>query len=357
MEPAASQELPLKRTVPTSGPYECPAVVVGQAAGPDAQSQARELGSTAAQAVILGDAERARDLLARAIELDPTSIELGYRYARALEDLGERASAMSAFCRILAIDAEAEAAGDARARLETLASVDREAIPPLAIGVFEQGITESDAGRFESAAQAFTFALDIAPTWVDAIYNRGVAYAQAGQREAAIADLEQYLSLEPGASDANQVSQRIGQLQSLGPLPSAGTALAIGLFVPGGGQFYSGRALGGLTALVVAGGAAAAGFLIEEITVRCLTPVAPGADCPDGQIFDETTDQPYLLPALGAAAAVGIVSAITAFLKARGQSDTAVPTASVTPSAPRLLTPRVAVHGSRVDLSLIRIRY
>jgi tetratricopeptide (TPR) repeat protein len=353
----AAQELPLKRSVPTTGPYVCPVFEGPGVTDPEEGAQARELGSSAAQALILGDQVRARDFLVRAVELDPASIELGYRYARALEDLGDREGAIDEFCRILAIDPDAEALGDAQGRVEALAAVNRQDIPELAIGVFEQGLAEADAGRLESAVQAFTFALDVAPTWVDAVYNRGLVRAQLGQRQEAITDLQQYLTSRPGAPDATQVSQRIGQLQSLGPPPSAGSALVLGLILPGGGQFSTGRPFGGFAALMLAGGAAAAGFLVEEVTVRCLQPVGSGGECPEGQIFDEKVDQPYLIPALAVAGAISVIAAVEAFVKARGRAATIPVQITSAPRGPRLVAPRVIVRGSRVDFNLLRITF
>ena len=114
------------------------------------------------------------------------------------------------------------------------------------------------------------------------------------------------------------VSRRIGQLQIQPSSPvSPGTALGLGLALPGGGQFYSGRALPGLGVLALAGGAAAAGFLIEEIEVRCVGSV-PSGGCPTDRIISESTNNPYKMHGLIAAGAVAIIGAVEAYLKARG---------------------------------------
>ncbi len=58
---------------------------------------------------------------------------------------------------------------------------------------------------------------------------------------------------------------------------SAGTAAALGLFVPGGGEFYSGNTAKGVVVLLGAAGALAAGYLItsqEELSMT-LSPTAP----------------------------------------------------------------------------------
>ncbi|HZD06058.1 MAG TPA: tetratricopeptide repeat protein, partial [Longimicrobiales bacterium] len=266
---AGAQELPLKREIPGADPFRCPAWSPPEA--PDAQerSQATRLGSNAEQAVILGDRERARDLLARATELDPTSSDLAYRHGRILQELGDGRGAVTWYCRSLALEPEANEAADSRARVEQLSSADRPEVPSEALGAFRTGVSAVDAGRLEAAADAFSRAVTVAPEWAEAVYDRGVTLARLGRREEALEALRGYLELRPDAPDAMAVSERIGQLRNVGILPSPATALTLGALLPGMGQFYSGRTLGGLTVLSLAAGSVAAALLIEDVHVKC----------------------------------------------------------------------------------------
>lgn len=354
--PLTGQELPLKRALPGSGPYVCPTIEPPADPTADERAQARRLGSDASQAMILGNMQRARDLLARANEVDPSSADLAYRFAGVLEDLGDGPGAVAQFCRVLALG-PGPGMDDAETRLQRLAEADRVAIPEEAVVEFEMGLEHFDADRLEPAVEAFGLAYEMSPEWADALYNRGVVHASMGLSAAAIADLQEYLILRPNALDAMQVSQRIGQLESPGRLPSPGTALALGV-IPGMGQFYSGRALGGVSVLALAGGAVAAGFLIEEVTVRCLDQVPSGQDCPPNRIIDQATDKPYLAASLGVAAVVTVVGAVEAFIKAKrmrfGQS---MESASLDLGSARLVAPSVTARGRNLDLNLIRVSF
>ncbi len=357
-----AQELPLKREVPASGPYECPSVATADMPGAPEQAQARQLASTAAQAVILGDLDRARALLDRATELDPASADLAYRHARVLEDLGERSAAVSEFCRVLALNPRAEGVDDARDRIESLESSDRVTIPASAIEAFQDGLAGADAGLLERALTSFDSAAARAPDWPDAIYDRGVIFARLGRTAEASRDLRRYLELVPGAPDGIAVSERIGELQgvALAPTPSPGTALALGILVPGMGQFYSGRAVGGLTVLALAGGAVATGLFVKKVEVQCLSAIEPGQDCPAGQVVGEDVTYPYRIPAIGAAAAVGLVGAIEAFIHLRGQRSTPAfeeASEAARDAGPRLEMPTVAAHGRHVDVGLLRVTF
>jgi tetratricopeptide (TPR) repeat protein len=312
--------------------------------------------------MILGNMERARDLLDRATEVDPTSADLAYRYGRVLEELGDRPGAIAQFCRVLALESDLPGLEDAGTRLQSLAEADRVEIPDAAVAEFQRGLSLVDEGEMEEAVEAFGLAYEHAPDWADPLYNRGVVQATLGLRALAIADLQEYLALRPNALDAIAVSQRIGQLESPGRLPNPSAALVLGV-IPGMGHFYSGRGLGGLTVLGLAGGAVAAGLLIEEVTVQCLDVVQSGQACPPDRILGETTDQPYKTAALGVAAAVTAIGAVEAFIKARrvraegriedAGEDEGPGGLALGPA--RVLGPSVTARGKRLDLSLVRV--
>lgn len=353
----AAQELPLKRDIPGSTPYQCPPVRVAAASGVEEQRLARQLASTAAQAVILGDLDRARTLLDQATQLDPTSVDLAYQHARVLEDLDQRHAAISEYCRVLAADSTLEGGNDARERLDALVAAERAMIPEPAIAAFREGLTLADARRLERALTAFDSAATRAPAWPEAVYDRGVIFSMLGRAPEASRDLRKYLELEPGAADALAVSRRLGELQAmaLGPPPNPGAALLLGVLVPGLGQFYSGDALGGLTVLSLAGGAVGAGFLIKKVEVSCLSEPGPDGTCPPSQVVGEKVTHPYLGASVGAAAAVTLVGATLAFIHARKRRHAQPAGAASRTSAPKLALPTVRRHGAGVDIAFVRL--
>ncbi len=357
--PIMGQELPLKRDVPGLRPYACRAVPVAQPTGEEERAQARQLASNAAQSVILGDLQRARDLLDRATELDPTSAELAYRHARVLEDIGDRAAAVSEFCRVLAVDPQADGVEDARARLESLAGASDVTYPPEAVTEFEKAVRWAEAGFLQSAASSFATVTAQAPEWPEAVYDRGVVAARLGRNADAVRHLRRYLELRPNADDAMAISQRIGALQTatLGSAPSPGAALALGILVPGMGQFYSGRALGGLTVLSLVGGAAAAGYFVTDVNVKCLSDPAPDGTCPEGQVLREEVDRPYLVAGLGTAAAIGVIGAIEAYVKLRRRQSPDPGVRGVQLTGSRVSTLHVASSRGRVYLGLVRLTF
>jgi hypothetical protein len=212
----------------------------------------------------------------------------------------------------------------------------------------------SDAlASFERAALS-------APQWATAQYNRGVALDWRGRNREAVVALTRYLELRPAAPDVVAVSRRVGQLQSLSTAagPSPGVSLALGALIPGMGQFYAKRPLGGLAVLSLAGGAVAAGMLVTEVNVRCLTSVPAGERCPQDDVISRDTSRPYLRLAVGTAAAVGLVGALEAFFDAR-QRRTRAPARLVSNESrgPTLKGPAMTVRSGRVDFSLIAVRF
>lgn len=352
-----AQELTLKRTVPGSEGFSCPATAPIPEPSPEERVEALRLGSNADQALILGNQQRALDLLARATEMDPTSQELTYRYARVLEEVGDGGEAIATYCRVLAMGAESEGVEDAEARIRAILDSRRERIPEEAIEAFRNGLSAADEGDLRAALTSFSSALQQAPSWAEALYNRGIVHARIGQIQPAVADLETYLSLRPDAEDAIPVSQRIGQLQSLGNLPRPAAALSLGLLFPGAGQFYSGRVWGGLTVLSLAAGAVAAGVLVEEVTVRCVGSVS-GADCPPDRVIGEETDRPYLIHGLVAAGAVAFIGAVESFFRARGRrAREAGALFALDTGRLRVGTPSLTAHGPRLSIRWAQVTF
>jgi len=357
--PLTAQELSLRRDLPGSGRFSCPSAEPPTDSDPRARAQAAELASSAARSVILDDLPRARALLDRAVALDPASAELAYNRARILEDLGESEAAIGDYCRVQSTAPDGRF-DDVAARIEVLAEAGHGAVPRAAVRAARTALSAADAGNFERAAAAFGEAMAAAPTWPDAAYNRGVVHARLGRYEEAMTDFHRYLELRPDARNSLEVSQRIGQLESLAVLgtPSPGTALTLGVLFPGMGQFYSGRGVGGVTVLSLAAGAVAAGFLVQEVNVLCLDPVGPGESCPPSDVVARETVRPHLKPALGAAVVVALLGAVEAYGAASSRRNVARQAASPADTRrPVLRGPSVEARGAAVDLNFFRVEF
>lgn len=363
--PLSAQEFSFQRDYPGAFAGSCPAFEPPAEGSAEARTQAAQLASTAEQSIILGDLTRAGALLERAAELDPASADLAYRRARVLEESGETEGAVLEYCRAIALAGEGTAARDARIRLDAIAAAERASLPEEALVAFEEGLAAVDRGTNEAAAQAFGEARNQAPFWAGAAYNHGIALDLVGRNAEAAEALLRYLELRPGAPDAIAISQRIGQLQSLalGAGPSPGAALTLGALLPGMGQFYSGRTLGGFTVLAVAGSAIAAGFLFEDVHIRCLDPVEPGGRCPPDQVVSRRTERPHLMLGVGVAATVGVIGAIEAFVHLRGrrsgQRGSADGSGRAAASGPVLegLSISTSSGAGRIDVNVLSLRF
>jgi len=358
----SAQELPLERNYPGTGPFECPAPVTPAAPTEDQRVRASQLTSDALQASILGDLESARALLGQAAEADATSPEVAYRHARALEDLELRDAAILEFCRAMALGAFEAGIGDSRARLDALYEVVRERITDRARTAFVSGLSRADEAFFEDADASFSVAIEEVPDWAEAFYNRAIVREQLGRVQESLTDYRRYLLLTPNEIDpvVVMVSERIGMLEGsvAVPTPSPSAALALGM-MPGMGQYYTGRGVSGTVILTLAGAAVAAGLLVQDVTVRCLNTPPAGAPCPPGEIVEEISDRPYLMPAIGAAAAVTLAGAIEAFFRARGrrtEQAEAIDNLAST-NGISLSGPSVAMRGARVDVNVFGLRF
>lgn len=158
-----------------------------------------------------------------------------------------------------------------------------------------------------------------------------IAYALARSYESAhdaraIGEYCRFLALQPNASEAPDVRRRVAALAyELGPRraaeaptpPSPGGALALGIFIPGGGQYYTHRPLFGM--LVTAATAGALFYGLQQKTVT------------DSVQFTDPNGKPYKSPVtrkersnlgvgIGAAAGVSLLAALEAYGHARSSS-------------------------------------
>lgn len=359
--PLFGQELPLQRDYPGSGRYECPAPVIPVAPIPGDSARAGQLASDANQAMIVGDLERVESLLAQAVELDPTSPDLAYRHASVLEDVDEPAAAMLEYCRAIALGVVQIGVFDSRERIDALHAALGARIPQEARQAFILGLAEADANRYTNSLSAFTVAVDNAPEWGAAVYNRALVYEELGFVQESLDDYRTYLELSTSEIDPILVvvSERIGLLEGIASVgtPSPTGALAVGM-VPGMGHYYTGRPLGGTVTLLAAGASLAGGFMVKEITTLCLGDVPADGVCPDDLIVDELTRRPYALYGLGVAAVITVVGAIEASIKARrrrAEAD-AIRGPRLAPG-PSLGLPTVSTSDGRLDLNLVRVTF
>jgi tetratricopeptide (TPR) repeat protein len=184
-------------------------------------------------------------------------------------------------------------------------------------------------GDRASAREQWRQAAALDPTDADLAYQLARAHDGAGASAEATMEYCRFLALAPDAPEAAEARERLVILSTgsraalpAPALPSPARALALGLIVPGAGQFYTGRPLRGTLALTAAGAAIALG--LEQRTTR--ETVEQTALDPFGNPYQYTvvrtaTNRPWLVPGLAAAGAIGLASAIEAFSYTRRMND------------------------------------
>jgi tetratricopeptide (TPR) repeat protein len=306
----------LRGTPPVAARATCGPLAPAAASDTAHQRQARELAQRGQQSAILGDRVAARDLLRRAAALDPANADLAYQLARAEESAGSEAEAAKAYCRFIALAPDAPDAAESRARLAQLMLADRQADSLRAASAFARAATAYERGQLDSAEVAFTAALTLAPDWAEAYYDRGVVRSALGRRADAAGDFQQYLRLEPGAANRAELASRVSELQQEPLSPTR--ALAFGLVIPGGGQFYAGRPVRGALSLLGAGIALACSMSQHASTEL----VQQTAIDPFGNPYTYSTsrrviERPCRTPGLTAAGVIALLSAVDAYRFAR----------------------------------------
>jgi tetratricopeptide (TPR) repeat protein len=310
----------------------CPPAAAPRAPTNEQRRYARDLAERAQQAAILGDSLAARDQLRQAAVLDPTDPDLAYRLARTNETSGAIDDAAKEYCRFVALAPSAPETAEAREKVALLARPVLSAQAQAAEATFRAAIAAYERGQMIEAQAGFNSAIKSQPSWADAYYDRALVLLRLGQRDAAQRDFEQYLRLKPEADDRALVVARIDALRRGTPSPT--NALAMGLVIPGAGQFYTGRPVRGLVSLIAAGGALAVGLQQSTKTVI----VQQTATDPFGNPYTYTTsrlrtERPNLVPGVAVAGAIAVGGAIEAFVYARNARDARTRVAlSVTPS-------------------------
>jgi len=180
--------------------------------------------------------------------------------------------------------------------------------PSGAAEALRAGLHQLRARDMTGAAAALSAAVDSAPNWADAYYNRALAYEQQGRTSAARSDFQSYLRLRPRADDRAEVEKHMG---ALGRTPS--DAFTRGAIFPGLGQFYTGRPVFG--AVVMAGVAGSTVWALQK-TKSVEMHLFPGPFGGTDTVFVDVENRPHLGVGLAVAGGLWVLSALEASLHA-----------------------------------------
>lgn len=275
-----------------------------------------------------GDAARARDAFARAVELEPR----------------------------LALNAEIHSPARIRAF-----EVARDSV----VGTWREAATAAEAsGDLQRASRQWQNVLLALPDDTAAA-NRLVTI------NAALASPPQ-MSAEPPPPVTRTAVDTAGTDSATNPVtPPAvpprvaqvydpGQAALLGIIFPGLGEFYTGRKLRGALLMGAAAGAVAFGFMTESVEVQCLS-VPVNNFCPPEEVVGERVTRPYLAPSMGAAAALTVLGAIDAYFGARRANARAAAAAAGgnggRPGGARLEPPALVPTPHDLRIELLRVRF
>ncbi len=282
------------------------------------RAEAGRLSTSATQAAIIGDHAQARSLLLRAARLDPTDANVAYLLARASEEVSDDPAALEHYCRFLTLAPNAPEAQEVQERVAVLSPDEDAGYSESATRSFRLGVNNLQFGRIEPAIAAFDAAIEQAPEWPEAYYNRGLTYARLNEPELAKSNLERYLLLAPEAEDADAVRSAVVRLSDPAAEFNPTSVIAAGI-LPGGAHFSTGRPAAGALVLGAVGGLVAFGVLSEDIIIQCRS-IPVGNVCPPSDIAGEERKRKYLAPALGGAVAITAFAAWEAYRSAKGRS-------------------------------------
>jgi len=299
-----------------------------------------------------GDMQQALELLQSTAALTNThdsavrSLYLGLVYFA----LGDRARATDSFARAV--------------RTEPPLRLDPAVHSPARVAAFEEAKLEvvrewrttalqaDAAGNEEEAMRLWRTLLSAVPE-----------DAQAASRVDAIRDAQR-LRADIAVVRADSASRTAARGTAEPNLPvepeqySPGQAFAMGLVVPGLGQFYAGRGLRGAVALAGAGVAIAAGYLTQRVDVNCRTEPVNNR-CAPADVLDENTRRPYLAAGVAAAAGIALAGAFDAMISARRANarNAAAGRSGLQNAGLRVLSPAVVADGDRVKAEILRLRF
>lgn len=308
-----------KATLSAIGPAGCmpvpPAAAVNGAplSARDAADSARALIASGQDAALQGDHAAARDAFLLASRLAPSNARVAYYLGREYEDLGEVRNATKEYCRYLSLLPTAADGDEVRGRIQRLTPPAEIVRSDEARAAFRSGVNLLQQRHLVAADSAFSQVIRTLPGAGEAYYNRALARAARGERNAAIQDFERYMQLSPGAADHASIRSAMTRLQDR--VWDASSVFWQGLIAPGVGQMSTGRPIRGVFILAMSGGIVAAG-LTSKSDLQTNEYVDPF-----GNPYIDTvrvTERPYLVPAASVVAAVWLLSAFEASAFARG---------------------------------------
>ena len=313
--PARAQELRLTRDLPTAAGTACASVLPLAPAAAPRPAEARRLADAASVSALAGELTAARDQLQRAVALDPASAELQFQLGRAHDALGDRPEALRAYCRTQRLSRDPEELAEVQQRIAQLATEQGRLPSERAAVSFRTGVAYAESGDLAAAERAFGEAVQAAPNFAEAYYNRALVRIGVGLNDGALDDLDRLARLAPDGHRA-EVREARDVLRSGRQSPT--TALGLGMVLPGGGQFYTGRPyIGAVVALV-----AVAGVLVsqeETVVTREFTATDPFGN---PYTYERgVAEKPRLALGLGMVAGSLIGGALEAFFRARGAQE------------------------------------
>lgn len=346
---ARAQTLTLKPDA-SAAALLCGPVEVPSTPGGTDPAEAQRLANAATQALILGDLSVASEFLDRALAVDPAAAEAVYLRGRVAADAESATAAIPWFCRYLALAPRGPSADEARRRLGQAleAGAGRRLL-----GAFAGGVARFQADELVRAEELFTAVLDESPV-PEAYYNRALVRLSMDREAGARDDLLRYLELRPAAPDRATIEEALASIAAENPVRGAVPTFLLGAVFPGGGQYYTGRPGWGVLVTGTVAGAVATGYLYERTTVLCRSPAESG-ECPPDEIAGTETERPLLIPALGAAGGLMLISAIEAALHAGSTPSLSV---SLGERSMNLeLAPRATVREGALNVHWIRLSH
>jgi Tfp pilus assembly protein PilF len=343
--------LPIKRTltgVPVASASSCPTFTPPPEAQREPSAEARRFTALAHEAALAGDQRTARDLFAQAAALAPADERVAYHLGRAYEDLGENGNAVRQYCRYLGLAPAAADSADVRTRITKLAPNTAPPPSPARVG-FDAALASYDRQQMTAAAEGFGSVIRIAPEAPEPYFDRAIVLAAREDRAGAAADFRKYLELRPSAGDAEAVRTEIRRLEM--KAKSVPGAFAMGLVLPGSGQFYTGHPWRGTLVLAAFAGAAVYSQDRIDLYVPCNyngdTRPAPGGGC-------VTDHYPHYTAGAFAAAGVALAGAIEAAFAAhrRNVERSAGSTVARRTSRVEVGAPVLAADGRSIGVSM-----
>jgi tetratricopeptide (TPR) repeat protein len=169
-----------------------------------------------------GAAQQARDAALRATELAPHDPHAWLELGIAWEQSRELAKALAAYDRAIAVvpdytlsyinrAAVKQALGDLQGALADCEHAI--ALEPNGAYFMNRGTVRLNLGDLRGAIEDETTALTKRPELTLCYLTRGEAHARAGERDAAVADLERYLADAPDGPEAPGVRKRVAELK------------------------------------------------------------------------------------------------------------------------------------------------